>query len=176
MEKYHLAVIGSGPGGYLAAIRAAQLGMRVAVIERDKIVGICLNWACIPEKAIHKRVEIYEYFEMSVSYGINGEGLAFDYSKVFDRSRNASYTLTKGVEFLFKKNGSAHLQGTGKLITRNKIGTIRDKNHNEIEAENVLIATGSVPKTLPGLEIDGKLVITSDEAIVSKDLPNRLSL
>lgn len=174
MEKYNLAVIGSGPGGYLAAIRAAQLGMKVAVIERDKPGGVCLNWGCIPSKAILKCAEIYEYFKRSDSYGINVEGLAFDYSKVIDRSRKASSTLTKGVEFLFKKNGIAHLQGTGKLITRNKIGIITNKNQNEIEAENVLIATGSVPKTLPGLEIDGKLVITSDEAIMSKDFPKSI--
>jgi len=174
MEKYNLAVIGSGPGGYLAAIRAAQLGMKVAIIERDKPGGVCLNWGCIPSKAILKCAEIYEYFKKSDSYGINIKGLSFDYSKVIDRSRKASSTLSKGVEFLFKKNGIAHLQGTGKLISRNKIAIIGTKNQNEVEAENVLIATGSVPKTLPGLEIDGRFVITSDEAIFSKDFPESI--
>lgn len=174
MEKYELAVIGSGPGGYLAAIRAAQLGMKVAVIERDRPGGVCLNWGCIPSKAILKCAEIYEYFKGSDSYGINVKGLTFDYSKVIDRSRKASSTLTKGVEFLFKKNGIAHLQGTGKLITRNKIGIIGNKTQKEIEAESVMIATGSVPKTLPGLEIDGNLVFTSDEAIMSKEFPESI--
>jgi dihydrolipoamide dehydrogenase len=174
MEKYNLAVIGSGPGGYLAAIRAAQLGMKVAVIERDKPGGVCLNWGCIPSKAILKCAEIYEYFKRSDSYGINVEGLTFDYSKVIDRSRKAASTLSKGVEFLFKKNGIAHFQGTGKLITRNKIGIIGNKAQKEIEAENVLIATGSLPKTIPGLEIDGNRVITSDEAIMSKEFPQSI--
>lgn len=174
MEKYNLAVIGTGPGGYLAAIRAAQLGMKVAVVERDKPGGVCLNWGCIPSKAILKCAEIYEYFKRSDSYGINVEGLTLDYSKVIDRSRKASSTLTKGVEFLFKKNGIVHLQGTGKLITRNKIGILGNKIQKEIEAENVLIATGSVPKTLPGLEIDGNLVITSDEAIMSSEFPRSI--
>jgi dihydrolipoamide dehydrogenase len=174
MEKYNLALIGSGPGGYLAAIRAAQLGMKVAVVERDKPGGVCLNWGCIPSKAILKCAEIYEYFRRSDSYGINVEGLTFDYSRVIDRSRKAASTLSKGVEFLFKKNGIAHFQGTGKLITRNKIGIMGDKTQKEIEAENVLIATGSVPKTVPGLEIDGNRVITSDEAIMSKEFPKSI--
>ncbi len=174
MEKYDLAVIGSGPGGYLAAIRAAQLGMKVAVVERDKPGGVCLNWGCIPSKAILKCAEMYEHFKKSDSYGITAKGLSFDYSKVIEKSRKAASTLTKGVEFLFRKNGIAHLQGTGKLISRQKIGITGNKNEKEIEAENVLIATGSVPKTLPGLEIDGKLVVTSDEAIMSNDFPESI--
>jgi dihydrolipoamide dehydrogenase len=174
MEKYDLAVIGSGPGGYLAAIRAAQLGMKVAVIERDKPGGVCLNWGCIPSKAILKCAEVYEYFKRSDSYGISVEGLAFDYSKVIDKSRKAASTLTKGVEFLFKKNRITHLRGTGKLIAKNKIGIVGNKNQNEIEAANLLIATGSVPKTLPGMKIDGKLIMTSDEAIMSNDFPKSI--
>jgi len=174
MEKYDLAIIGSGPGGYIAAIRAAQLGMNVAIIERDKPGGVCLNWGCIPSKAILKCAEIYEYCKKSDSFGVNIKGLSYDYSKVIERSRGVSSTLTKGVEFLYKKNKVKSYQGTGKLITNNKIGIKNDKQEIEIEAKNILIATGSVPKTVPGIEIDGKFVMTSDEAIMSSDFPDSI--
>jgi dihydrolipoamide dehydrogenase len=174
MEKFNLVVIGSGPGGYIAAIRAAQLGMKVAVVERDKPGGVCLNWGCIPSKAILKCAEIYETLKKSENYGIKCSGLSFDYSKVIEKSRKASATLTKGVEFLFKKNKITLFSGVGRLITRNKIGIIGEKKEQEIETEKILIATGSVPKTLPGLEIDGKLVMTSDEAIMSTEFPESI--
>jgi len=174
MEKFNLVVIGSGPGGYQAAIRAAQLGMNVAIIERDKPGGVCLNWGCIPSKAILKCAELYEYLKRSEEFGIKIDGLSYDYSKVIGKSRKASSTLTKGVEYLFKKNKITHYKGIGNLIARNKVGIYGDNQEKEIEAENILIATGSVPKTLPGLEIDGKLVMTSDEAIMSTEFPESI--
>jgi len=174
MEKYDLAIIGSGPGGYISAIRAAQLGMNVAIIERDKPGGVCLNWGCIPSKAILKCAEFYEYCKRSEKYGVLIKGLSYDYAKVIEKSRNVSSTLTKGVEFLYKKNKITSYRGTGKLITNNKIGIMGNENETEIEAKNIVIATGSVPKTLPGVEIDGKRVITSDEAIMSKEFPDSI--
>jgi dihydrolipoamide dehydrogenase len=174
MEKFNLVVIGAGPGGYIAAIRAAQLGMKVAVVERDKPGGVCLNWGCIPSKAILKCAEIYETFKHSENYGIKCGELSYDYSKVIEKSRKASSTLTKGVEFLLKKNKTTLFLGTGKLISPNRVGIIGNKNEKEIEAERILIATGSVPRTLPGIEIDGKVVMTSDEAIFSKEIPESI--
>ncbi|MER3446832.1 MAG: dihydrolipoyl dehydrogenase, partial [Candidatus Dadabacteria bacterium] len=174
MERFNLVIIGSGPGGYIAAIRAAQLGMKVAVIERDKPGGVCLNWGCIPSKAILKCAEIYETFRHSENYGIKCSELSYDYSKVIEKSRKASSTLTKGVEFLFKKNKITLFSGIGKLISPNKIGIIGDKDEKEIETERALIATGSVPRILPGIEIDGKVVMTSDEAIFSKEIPESI--
>ncbi len=174
MEKFNLTVIGSGPGGYVAAIRAAQLGMKVAIIERDKPGGVCLNWGCIPSKAILKCAEIYEKFKAADDYGIKCSGLSFDYFKVIEKSRKASSILTKGVEFLFKKNKITLFSGVGKLISKNKVGVIGSKDEIEIDTEKVLIGTGSVPRIFPGIEADGDLVMTSDEAIMSTDFPESI--
>jgi dihydrolipoamide dehydrogenase len=171
MDKYDLTVIGSGPGGYVAAIRAAQLGMKVSVIERDSPGGVCLNWGCIPSKAILKCAEIYQNFLHSEDYGITTKGLSFDYSKVIQKSRNASSVLTKGVEFLLKKNKVDLFKGTGKLVDKNKVGIIGEKNEIELSTNNILICTGSVPRVIPGIEVDGKIIMTSDEAIKSIDFP-----
>ncbi len=172
MEKFDLTVIGSGPGGYIGAIRAAQLGMRVAVIERDKPGGVCLNWGCIPSKSILKCAEVYEYFNHSEDFGIQHKGLTYDFSKVIDKSRKASSTLNKGVEYLLKKNKITFFSGVGKLLTNNKVGVSGDRDEIEIDTDKIMIATGSVPVTLPGLEIDGKLVMTSDEAIFHREVPD----
>jgi dihydrolipoamide dehydrogenase len=171
MEKFDLTVIGSGPGGYIGAIRAAQLGMNVAVIERDKPGGVCLNWGCIPSKSILKCAEVYEYFKHSSEFGITHKGLSYDFSKVIGKSRDASTKLTKGVEYLLKKNKITFFSGVGKIITNGKVGVTGEKDQVEIDTERIMIATGSVPVTLPGLEVDGKLVMTSDEAIFHKEVP-----
>jgi dihydrolipoamide dehydrogenase len=172
MEKFDLTVIGSGPGGYIAAIRAAQLGMNVAVIERDKAGGVCLNWGCIPSKSILKCAEVYQYFKHSVEFGIEHKGLSYDFSKVINKSRKASDTLTKGVEFLLKKNKAMLLKGVGRLIAKNKVGVVQENDQIEIDTDKILIATGSVPMTLPGLDIDAKQIMTSDEAIFHRDIPD----
>ncbi len=172
MDKYNLTVIGSGPGGYIAAIRAAQLGMKVAVVERDDPGGVCLNWGCIPSKSILKCAELYEYFKRSGDFGIKTNGLSYDYSKVIEKSRKAASTLNTGVAFLFKKNRIDLYKGTGTLIAQNKVGVKSKKNDREIDTEKVLIATGSVPRTVPGLEIDGNIVMTSDEAIMHREVPD----
>ena len=171
MEKFDLTFIGSGPGGYVGAIRAAQLGMKVAVIERDQPGGVCLNWGCIPSKSILKCAEVYEYLNHSEEFGIQHKGLSYDFSKVIDKSRKASSTLNKGVEYLFKKNNITLFKGVGKLITNSKVGVTGESGQLEIDTGKIMIATGSVPVTLPGLEIDGKLVMTSDEAIFHREVP-----
>ena len=173
MEKFDLTIIGSGPGGYISAIRAAQLGMNVAVIERDKPGGVCLNWGCIPSKAILKCAEVHNYILNSDSYGIKTKGVSYDYSKVIDKSRNASDSLNKGVEFLFKKNNITLFNGSGKIITPNQVGII-NKEDLEINTDKIMIATGSVPRTIPGLDIDGKIVMTSDEAIMHREVPKSI--
>jgi len=172
MDKYNLTVIGTGPGGYIAAIRAAQLGMKVAVVERDDPGGVCLNWGCIPSKSILKCAELYEYFKRSGDFGIKTNGLSYDYSKVIEKSRKAASTLNTGVAFLFKKNRIDLYKGTGTLIAQNKVGVKSKKNDREIDTEKVLIATGSVPRTIQGLEIDGNIVMTSDEAIMHREVPD----
>ncbi len=172
-SKYDLVVIGSGPGGYVSAIRAAQLGMKTAVIERDNPGGVCLNWGCIPSKAIIKCAEIYGYFKNSEQYGISHKGLSVDYSKVIDKSRGASSALNKGVEFLLKKNKIDLIKGSAKLLRPGAVGIAGDED-SEIQAQKILLATGSVPQTIPGLKIDGEIVMTSDEAIMSRRIPKTI--
>ena len=134
MEKFDLTVIGSGPGGYIGAIRAAQLGMKVAVIERDRPGGVCLNWGCIPSKSILKCAEVYEYFKNSGDFGITHKGLSYDFSKVIQKSRGASDKLTSGVEYLFKKNKITLFNGVGKIISEGKVGVTGDKEEFEVDS------------------------------------------
>ncbi len=172
-SKYDLVVIGSGPGGYLSAIRAAQLGMKTVVIERDSPGGVCLNWGCIPSKAIIKCAEVYSYFNKSEDYGITHKGLSCNYSKVIDKSRGASSSLNKGVEFLLKKNKVDLIKGSAKLLRPGAVGIAGDED-SEIQGQKILLATGSVPRTIPGLDIDGKIVMTSDEAIMNRRIPKSI--
>jgi dihydrolipoamide dehydrogenase len=148
--------------------------MKVAVVERDKPGGVCLNWGCIPSKSILKCAEVYDYFNHSEEFGIQYKGLSYDFSKVIDKSRKASSTLNKGVEYLLEKNKITLFNGVGKLITSSCVGVIGEKGQIEINTDKIMIATGSVPVTLPGLEIDGKLVMTSDEAIFHKEVPDSI--
>ncbi len=175
MEKYDLTIIGAGPGGYVAAIRAAQLGMKVAIVERDNPGGVCLNWGCIPSKAILKCAEVYRYFSESEKYGIKHTGLSYDFSKVIDKSRTASSTLVKGVEYLLKKNRVTLFRGIGKIIKEDKVA-ILGENENELHTNRILLATGSIPRTLPGLDIDKKIVMTSDEAIRHREIPKSVAI
>ncbi len=174
-SKYDLVIIGSGPGGYISAIRAAQLGMKTAVVERDNPGGVCLNWGCIPSKAIIKCAEVYNYFRDAENYGISHKGLSFDYSKVIDKSRGASSSLNKGVEFLLKKNKVDLIKGAAKLLRPDSVGIVGDED-SEIQAQKIMLATGSVPRTIPGLDIDGKIVMTSDEAIMNRRIPKTIAI
>ncbi len=173
MKSFDLAVIGSGPGGYVAAIRAAQLGMQVAIIEEANLGGVCLNWGCIPTKAILHAAEQFD----AVKHGIPGmkvKGLTADYSSVIDASRKASDRLTKGVASLMKKNrievvkGRGRLGGTGQVVVSNSDG------ETAIEAKNIIVATGSTEFVFPGIEVDGQRVLTSREALESRVVPDQL--
>src|SRR6266404_4471952 len=125
-SSFDLAVVGGGPGGYVAAIRAAQLGMKTAVIERDKLGGICLNWGCIPTKALLKNAELFRHFKSAAEWGISYKDLQFDFPKIIKRSRDVAMRNSKGVEYLFKKNKIEHIPGFGKLRGNGKIEVSRD--------------------------------------------------
>lgn len=172
MERYDLVVIGAGPGGYVAAIRAAQLGLKTAVVEKDRPGGVCLNWGCIPSKAILTSAELYEAVKEGEQYGVKVQGLSCDYPQVIKRSREVAERLAKGVEFLLKKNHIPLLAGTGRLAGKNRVLIeLSGQGAQQLEAERILIATGSGERTLPGLEIDGKQILTSREALIDTEIP-----
>ena len=175
MDRYDLIVIGAGPGGYVAAIRATQLGLKTAVVEKDKPGGVCLNWGCIPSKAILTSAELYETIKEGEHFGIKVQGLSFDYGQVIKRSREIAERLAKGVEYLLRKNKIPLLAGTGRVEGKNRVVVeTMDQGTQQIEADRVLIATGSGERTLPGLEVDGKQVITSREALVDTEIPEAI--
>ena len=174
-RQVDIAVIGGGPGGYVAAIRAAQLGFKTAVIERDKLGGVCLNWGCIPTKALLKNAEVYNEFKHAADWGISYKDLKFDFSKIVERSRKVATLNSKGVEYLFKKNKIEHVAGFGKLLGGGKVEVSTDGKISEtISAKHVIIATGARPRTLPGVTIDGKRVISSTEAMVLPKVPKSM--
>jgi dihydrolipoamide dehydrogenase len=167
MRNYDLAVIGAGPGGYVAAIRAARLGMRVAVAERDAPGGVCVNRGCIPSKAILKSADLFSEMKNASAYGINCQGLAADYGEVIRRSRKVAERMSKGVRFLFKKNGVDLIAGNAALTSPQ---TVRI-GPEEIGAKRILVATGTAVRGLPGIEPDGRTVLSSDDALVQETPP-----
>lgn len=175
MERYDLVVIGAGPGGYVAAIRAAQLGLKTVVVEKDRPGGVCLNWGCIPSKALLTSAELYENLKESERHGIKVNGLSVDYAQVIKRSREVADRLAKGVEFLLKKNRVPLMAGTGRLESKNRVVIeTPGKGTQQVEADRILIATGSKERTLPGLEVDGKQILTSYEALVDTEMPDAI--
>ncbi len=171
-EQFDLAVIGGGPGGYVAAIRAAQLGLKSCVIERDKLGGLCLNWGCIPSKALLKSAEVYRLVQEADSYGISTGEVKFDAKKIVQRSRAAAEQLSKGIAFLLKKNKVAHIAGTGVIKGKGIVEIFtKDKAELTVNAKHIVVATGGFTRSLPGVEIDGKKVISSREALVLSKLP-----
>ena len=176
LKRYDLVVLGGGPGGYVAAIRAAQLGMKVGCVERDKLGGICLNWGCIPSKALLKSAEVMWNFKESKEYGISYDNLKVDFKKVIKRSRDAANRLSNGVEYLFKKNKIEKVSGFGKFISNNKISVVDayGKETAQVEAKNIIISTGARPRELPGIKIDRKRVITSTEAMILEEIPKEM--
>jgi dihydrolipoamide dehydrogenase len=168
--QFDLIVIGGGPGGYVAAIRAAQLGQRVALVERDNLGGICLNWGCIPTKALLKNASVVETIKHANDFGIQVEKFSADFGKAIDRSRVVSNRLVKGVEFLMKKNKIEVVKGDATLTARDRVEVKPDGR--VLTAKNIIIATGARPVSIPGLPIDGKSVITSREALELRKLPS----
>ncbi len=171
--QYDLLILGSGPGGYVAAIRAAQLGMKVGVIEKDEVGGVCLNYGCIPTKALLKSVHVYETIKQANKFGIKVENTSFDFSKIIARSRSVAKQMSKGVEFLFKKNGIELLKGKGKLVNNHKI-EIDGENKQTVEAKNIIIATGARARQLPNLPIDGKKIIGYKQAMTLPYKPENM--
>ena len=174
--KYDLIVIGSGPGGYVAAIRASQLGMKVGVVERSEIGGICLNWGCIPTKALLKSAQVYEYVQHAQDYGIKIDGkFSADFDGMVKRSRDVAGGMSKGVQFLFRKNKIDHIEGFGKLKAGKKVEvTDADGKKVDYSADSIILATGGRSRELPNLPIDGKKVIGYRQAMVLDKQPKSM--
>ncbi len=176
-SEYDVAVIGGGPGGYVAAIRAGQLGLRACVIEREALGGVCLNWGCIPSKALLKNAEILSYIHRADQFGLQFDNFRADYTVAVRRSRQVVDRMTRGIGFLLRKNNVAHIAGTGRLAAANAIDvTDAGGQTARVRARNVIIATGARPRSIPPLPIDGERILTSRESIVSDDVPDSIAI
>jgi len=171
---YDLIVIGSGPGGYVAAIRASQLGLKTAVVEKAELGGVCLNWGCIPTKALLKSAQVFEYIKHSEDYGITVKDANADFGAIVKRSRGVADGMSKGIQFLMKKNKIDVHVGFGKLMTKSKVEVDNNGKKSTLEAKNIILATGARERQLPNLPIDGKKIIGYHEAMVLPELPKSM--
>ena len=174
MAAFDTVVLGGGPGGYVSAIRAAQLGNKTAIIDQDRLGGICLNWGCIPTKALLKSAEILHYIKNSGVYGIKVPKYDIDFDQAIKRSRDISFNLSKGIEFLMKKNKIKHIVGRGMLNSESEVIVDDGKKKQKIQAKKIIIATGGRVKKFPGIEFDGINIISSKEAMVVESPPKKL--
>ena len=174
MANFDLIVIGSGPGGYVAAIRASQLGMKVGVVEKAELGGICLNWGCIPTKALLKSANVFEYIQHADSYGISVKDADADLSAIVKRSRGVADGMSKGIQFLFKKNKIEVINGFGKLKSAGKVEVEKDGKTEVIEAKHIILATGGRSRELPTMPIDGKKIIGYRQAMVLDKKPEKM--
>lgn len=175
--KYDVVVIGSGPGGYVAAIRASQLGLSTAVVERAELGGVCLNWGCIPTKALLKSVQALLYASRGEEFGFSAGNVAPDLETMVTRSRNVSVTMNKGIEYLFKKNNVTLIKGDGYVLPEKRVSvTAEEGDKIEIEAEHIILATGSHPATLPFAPVDGRRIISYRQALVPDHIPSSLAV
>ena len=173
--SFDVIVIGSGPGGYVTAIRASQLGLKTAIVERDRLGGICLNWGCIPTKALLKSAEVFEYLKHAEDYGIKVAGAEPMFDKVVARSRGVADGMSKGIQFLFRKNKIEHLAGFGVLTKDKKVEVTNDKGEKTVyTAPHIILATGARSRQLPHMPIDGKKIIGYREAMVLPTLPKKM--
>lgn len=173
--SYDVVIVGSGPGGYVAAIRASQLGLKTAIVEREHLGGICLNWGCIPTKALLRSAEIYKNMKEADHFGLSAKDVTFDLAKIVERSRKVSGQLSSGVGYLMKKNKVDVHMGTGVLTAPGKVSvTAADGKTSEIVGKNIILATGARARTLPGLEPDGKIIWTYREALQPDIMPKSL--
>ena len=173
-KDFDMVVIGSGPGGYVCAIRGAQLGLNVAVIERAELGGICLNWGCIPTKAMLRSSEIFHLMERAKDFGLKADGIGFDLDAIVKRSRGVAKQLSGGVSHLLRKNKVTVIQGAAKLAGAGRISVATDKGTEEVAARAIVVATGARARNLPGLEADGDRVWSYREALVPKHMPEKL--
>ena len=172
MSIFDLIVIGAGPAGYVAAIRAAQLGQKVAIVEKEFLGGVCLNVGCIPSKSLLKNAEVaYTLRNQGKDFGFSFDNLKLDYSAAVKRSRQVSKRLTKGVEYLLKKNKVTLFPGSAVFTSQNTIQISSENGSEDLQAKNIIIATGARPFIIPGIEIDGKQILTYKEAILQDSLP-----
>ncbi len=174
--KYDVLIVGSGPGGYVAAIRASQLGLKTAVVERESLGGVCLNWGCIPTKSLLKSAQVYEYLKHAQEYGITVDGkVSPDFEKVIERSRTVAEGMSKGVQFLFKKNKIETITGTGRLKSKGVVEVTDEKGKKqEVNADHIILATGARSKELPNLKQDGKKIIGYREAMTLPKFPKSM--
>ncbi|MGD9932796.1 MAG: dihydrolipoyl dehydrogenase [Dehalococcoidia bacterium] len=171
---YDVAILGGGPGGYVAAIRAAQLGMTVAVVEREALGGVCLNWGCIPTKALLRTSEVYSLAQQLESFGLKGPGTGFDIAAITKRSRDVAAQMSNGVKFLMRKNKVDVIEGAGTISGPGAVSVERGNVTTEVKAKHIIIATGARPRAIPGIEPDGKLVWSYREAMVPQSMPSSL--
>ncbi|MCK5681061.1 FAD-dependent oxidoreductase, partial [bacterium] len=173
-KSYDLVVVGGGPGGYVAAIRGAQLGLKTALVEREHLGGICLNWGCIPTKALLRSAEVYRLMKTSADFGLTAEKVAVDLEAIVKRSRGVSAQLQGGVEYLLKKNGVTVIEGEASLAGGGSLKITAESGSDEISAPHIILATGARPLQIKSLEADGELIWTYKEALVPTQLPERL--
>jgi len=173
-QSFDMIVIGAGPGGYVAAIRGAQLGLKVACVEREHMGGICLNWGCIPTKALLRSSEIFHYMHRAKEYGLSAEKIGFDLDAVVKRSRGVAKQLNSGVTHLLKKNKVTSIMGDATITAKGKVSVKTEKGTEELTAKNIVVATGARARELPGLEADGDLVWTYKAALQPKRMPKKL--
>ena len=173
-DTFNLVILGSGPGGYVAAIRAAQLGLKTAIIERERLGGICLNWGCIPTKALLRTSEIYHYMQHAADYGLSADNVGFDLTKVVERSRKVAGQLNMGVKGLMKKNKVTVFEGTGTITAAGKVTVTQGDKTSDLEAKNIIIATGARARDLPFAKADGARILTYRHAMVPTEMPTKL--
>ncbi|MEX2643846.1 MAG: dihydrolipoyl dehydrogenase [Acetobacterales bacterium] len=173
-NAYDLVVVGTGPGGYVAAIRASQLGMKTAVVERENLGGICLNWGCIPTKALLRSSEIYHLLQNLDKFGLSAKDIKFDIKKIVERSRGVAGQLSKGVGYLMKKHKITVIDGHGRLNGPGRIKVEKDGKNTDVTAKHIIVASGARARELPGLEADGKLIWTYRDAMVPDGMPKSL--
>ena len=168
MENHDVIILGSGPGGYVTAIRASQLGFNTAIVEKESLGGICLNWGCIPTKALLKSAEVFEYLNHAESYGIEVENFSKNFEKVIKRSRKVAGTMSKGVNFLMKKNKIKVYSGFGKINLDKSITLTSNEKETNIQAKHIVIATGARSKNINSLPKDGKKIMQVSMSIMSR--------
>ena len=173
-NDFDVVVIGAGPGGYVAAIRSAQLGLKTAIVEKEHMGGICLNWGCIPTKAMLRSAEIFHLMHRANEFGLNAEKISFDLQAVIKRSRGISKKLNQGVTHLLKKNKVKSFIGEATILEKGKIRVLKDKNAEELLTDNIIIASGARARELPGLEADGEIVWTYKHALTPTRMPKKL--